>query len=96
MKHQLVLKRQLAESCQRISGNGLNKEKVNHPDHYNSGKFEAMDVIADAGYGEGFCLGNVLKYTLRAQHKEDEIDDLKKARWYLDYWIQLLEGKTKT
>ena len=49
----------------------LNKEKVNHPDHYNSGKFEAIDVIADAGYGEGFCLGNVLKYILRAKHKED-------------------------
>ena len=75
---------------------GLNKEKVNHPDHYNSGKFEAMEVIADAGYGEGFLLWNVLKYTLRAKHKEDEVDDLKKARWYLDYWIQLLEGKTKT
>ena len=75
---------------------GLDKEKVNHPDHYNSGKFEAMEVFADAGYVEGFCLGNVLKYTLRAQHKEDEIDDLKKARWYLDYWIKLLEGKTKT
>ena len=75
---------------------GLDKEKVNHPDHYNSGKFEAMEVIADAGYGEGFCLGNVLKYTLRAKHKEDEVDDLKKASWYLDYWIQLLEGKTKT
>ena len=74
----------------------MNKEKVNHPDHYNCGKLEAIDVIEDAGYGEGFCLGNVLKYVLRAKHKEDEIEDLKKARWYLDYWIQLLEGKTKT
>jgi|TARA_R110000824_G_scaffold319124_1_gene506233 hypothetical protein len=32
---------------------------------------------------------------LRAKHKEDEVEDLKKARWYLDYWIQLLEEKTK-
>ena len=71
----------------------MQSEKVNHPDHYNSGKFEAIDVIADAGYGEGFCLGNVLKYVLRAKHKEDEIEDLKKARWYLDYWITLLEGE---
>ena len=69
----------------------MNKEKVNHPDHYNSGKFEAIDVIADASYGEGFCLGNVLKYILRAKHKEDEIEDLKKARWYLDYYIKLME-----
>ena len=73
----------------------MSKEKVNHPDHYNSGKFETIDVIADAGYGEGFCLGNVLKYILRAKHKEDELDDLKKARWYLDCWITLLEEKTK-
>ena len=61
----------------------MNKEKVNHPDHYNSGKFEAIDVIVDAGYGDGFCLGNVLKYVLRAQHKEDEIDDLKKNQYQL-------------
>ena len=54
----------------------MSKEKVNHPDHYNSGKFEAIDVIGDAGYGEGFCLGNVLKYVLRAKHKEDELEDL--------------------
>ena len=34
-----------------------------------------------------------MKYVLRAKHKEDEIEDLKKARWYLDYWITLLEGE---
>ena len=34
---------------------------------------------------------NVLKYILRAKHKEDEIEDLKKARWYLDYYIKLME-----
>ena len=71
----------------------VHKEKVNHPNHYKCGKFEAIDVITDAGYGEGFCLGNVLKYVLRAKHKEDEIEDLKKARWYLDYWITSLEYK---
>ena len=69
------------------------KEKVNHPDHYNSGQYEVIDVIDDAGLGEGFCLGNALKYILRAKHKETEVDDLKKAQWYLNYWIELLEGK---
>jgi hypothetical protein len=71
------------------------KEKVNHPDHYNSGRFEVIDVIVDAGYGEGFCLGNVLKYILRAKHKENEIEDLKKARWYLDYYINLMERNSE-
>ena len=64
------------------------KEKVNHPNHYNSGKYEVMDVIDDAGFTEGFCLGNALKYILRAKHKESYIEDIKKAQWYLEYLIQ--------
>ena len=66
----------------------MNKEKVNHPEHYNSGKYEVMDVIEDAGFGEGFCLGNALKYILRARHKENYVEDLKKAKWYIDYIIE--------
>ena len=38
------------------------KEKINHPNHYNTGKIEVMDTIEDAGFAEGFCLGNALKY----------------------------------
>ena len=64
------------------------KEKVNHPDHYNSGQYEVVDVIDDAGFGEGFCLGNALKYILRAKHKENYVEDLKKAKWYIDYIIE--------
>ena len=67
------------------------KEKVNHPDHYNSGQYEVVDVIDDAGFGEGFCLGNALKYILRARHKENYVEDLKKAKWYLEYLIQRIE-----
>ena len=68
------------------------KEKVNHPDHYNSGQYEVVDVIDDAGFGEGFCLGNALKYILRAKHKENYVEDLKKAKWYLEYLIQRIEN----
>ncbi len=68
------------------------KEKVNHPDHYNSGQYEVVDVIDDAGFGEGFCLGNALKYILRAKHKENYLEDLKKAKWYLEYLIQRIEN----
>ena len=68
------------------------KEKVNHPDHYNSCKYEVMDVIEDAGFGEGFCLGNALKYILRAKHKENYIEDIKKAHWYLEYLIKRSES----
>ena len=68
------------------------KEKVNHPDHYDSGQYEVVDVIDDAGFGEGFCLGNALKYILRARHKENYVEDLKKAKWYLEYLIQRIEN----
>ena len=64
------------------------KLKVNHPDHYNRGKYEVMDGIDDAGFTEGFCLGNALKYILRAKHKENYMEDIKKAQWYLEYIIQ--------
>ena len=70
----------------------MGKEKVNHPDHYNSGQYEVVDVIDDAGFGEGFCLGNALKYILRAKHKENYLEDLKKAKWYLEYLIQMIEN----
>ena len=76
----------------RDKDRGLDKETVNHPDHYNSGEYEAIEVIRDAGLGEGFCLGNVLKYILRAKHKENYIEDIKKAHWYLEYLIQRSES----
>ena len=73
----------------------MDKEKVNHPDHYNSGQYEVVDVIDDAGFGEGFCLGNALKYILRARHKENYLEDLKKAKWYLEYLIKRIEDEKR-
>ena len=54
---------------------------VQHPDHYNAGKFEVIDVIED--WNLGFNLGNTVKYVARAEHKGNEVQDLKKAAWYL-------------
>lgn len=65
-------------------------DNVNHPSHYNSGKFEVIDIIDEFGKeyegADGFCFGNVVKYVLRAKHKNG-VEDLKKARWYLDRLI---------
>ncbi len=72
------------------------KEKINHPDHYNSGGFETIDIIESAGYVEGFCMGNAIKYLMRSKHKESYLEDLKKARWYLDYWIKVVEENKET
>lgn len=68
-------------------------EKVNHPSHY-QGKIEVIDYLEDKlgkeGF-EGFCIGNVLKYVSRYKGKNG-IEDLKKARWYLD---KIIEGEEK-
>lgn len=63
------------------------KEYINHPPHYNRGKIECIEYIEDQDLG--FHLGNVVKYLARAGHKETtgKLEDLKKARWYLDRYI---------
>lgn len=57
---------------------------IDHPSHYNRGKIEVIDFIEDQGLS--FHLGNVIKYVARAGSK-DKLEDLKKARWYLDRCI---------
>ena len=61
---------------------------VNHPDHYGGAgnPHEAIKVIE--AWDLGFCLGNTLKYIARCGHKNNDIEDLEKARWYLDREIQ--------
>jgi hypothetical protein len=61
-------------------------EMVNHPAHYGGADspYEAIKVIEAWGLDKSFCLGNVIKYISRAKHKGVELEDLKKARWYLD------------
>ena len=69
------------------------KETIDHPKHYNMGKYEAIDVIED--WNLGFNLGNTIKYISRAGHKDKDktIEDLKKSLWYLQREIANLEGK---
>ena len=56
-------------------------DMVNHPQHYNKGKYEVIDVIED--WGLGFCLGNAIKYIARCEHKGNRKQDLEKAIFYL-------------
>lgn len=70
-------------------------ESVNHPDHY-GGEDDPYEVIKVIMAWElGFNLGNAVKYIGRAGKKDPEkhVEDLKKARFYLDYEIQLLSGE---
>jgi hypothetical protein len=66
-------------------------ESINHPKHYGgeSSTYEAIKVI-DA-WELDFYLGNVLKYICRSGKKGSHVEDLKKARWYLDKKISKME-----
>ena len=64
---------------------------VNHPSHYTDGSIEVIEYIEDKQLG--FCLGNAIKYISRAGKKDPnkEIEDLKKAIWYIQRRIFELE-----
>lgn len=67
-------------------------DSVNSPYHYTSGKFECIEVMRDTFGDEmlkSFCLLNAFKYLYR-HHKKNGVEDLKKARFYLDYAIEKL------
>lgn len=61
------------------------EDVINHPSHYTRGKIEVIDFIEDQQLP--YHLGKVIKYIARAGYKGDKIEDLKKARWYLDRYI---------
>jgi hypothetical protein len=76
--------------------------KVDHPSHYQCGErlsdgsstYEAINVIE--AWELGFNLGNTVKYISRAGKKhENVLEDLRKAKWYLDRQIALYEGESK-
>ena len=75
--------RQVCHQCE--------SDPVNRPAHYTDGKIEVIDFIEDKKLG--FCLGNAIKYISRAGKKDPtkEVEDLKKAKWYIKRRIKELE-----
>ncbi len=71
----------------------MSKDLVNHPSHYGGedNPYEAIKVIE--AWGLGFNLGNVVKYISRAGKKDAELQELKKAAWYLNREIYNLEKR---
>lgn len=59
---------------------------IDHPSHYNAGKYEVIDVIED--WKLDFHLANAIKYIARAEHKEHFKQDIQKAIWYLERRIK--------
>jgi hypothetical protein len=72
------------------------KEMINHPSHYNDGKIEVIDFIEDKNLN--FHRGNAVKYIARAgkKDKSKEVEDLKKAQWYIEREIKRVEATNDT
>lgn len=69
-------------------------DPVNKPDHYNVGSIEAIEAIkASMPENEfrGYLKGNLMKYVWRYDYKGKPVEDLRKARWYLERLIEELE-----
>lgn len=68
-------------------------DAVQRPSHYADTKIEVIDYIEDKGFG--YHLGNAIKYISRAGKKDPSktVEDLRKAEWYIERYIQLIEGE---
>lgn len=70
-------------------------DNVNRPAHYTDGGIETIDFIEAKGLD--FCRGNAVKYISRAGKKDPakEIEDLEKAKWYIDHEIERLKREAE-
>ena len=86
-------------ACETAEGGCCNKEPnvdmVNHPSHYTQGGIECIDALKAATVSktgiEAVCTANAIKYLWRYEEKNG-IEDVKKARWYIDRLIKELEN----
>ena len=74
--------------------NVIKNDNVNHPQHYETGKFECIEVMLEV-FGKSavldFCRCNAFKYLYRMDRKND-YEDIQKAKWYIDKYIELKEN----
>ena len=70
-------------------------DDVNYPQHYNEGGIEAIDAIKASMSSlefKGYLKGNALKYMWRYTYKDNPVEDLRKAKWYLEKLIESNEN----
>ena len=78
-----------------VIGEGHCPDNVNHPKHYETGKFECIDVMIETQGVEAvknFCICNAFKYVYRHKYK-NACEDIRKAIWYLNKFVELEGGK---
>lgn len=71
----------------------IQEDVVNHPKHYNAGKYETIDIIEDviSNYEisqDAFLVGQIIRYLSRAPLKGDYLENLEKAQWYLNRLVE--------
>ncbi len=81
-----ALAKEEIESSPLLNAMRAPTDNVNSPPHYTVGGIETYDFIKAKGLS--YELGNVVKYVTRADHKGSRLEDLQKARWYLDAAIK--------
>ncbi len=92
MRHEKYMKQKLAEDEEKLMDDFYmkNTDMVNSPPHYNQTGIECIHAIS-AATNTGFkyyLQGNILKYLWRFDYKDKPLEDLQKAKWYLDKLIE--------
>lgn len=70
-------------------------DNVNHPAHYETGKFECIEVMIETMGKEAvadFCLCNAFKYLYRHKRKNG-VEDIEKAQWYISKYLELISTR---
>ena len=84
----------LAIAYEEVKMDGGSTDMVNHPKHYNQGGIECIDALKAATVGkrgiEAVCVANVIKYLWRYEEKNG-IEDVRKAKWYIERLLMELE-----
>ena len=73
-----------------LNRNGTTPDPVDWPPHYNSTKLQPIDAIEGMGLADSFHLANAIKYIARCRHKGNAAQDVKKAIWYLNRFLETL------
>ena len=83
---------QMLEAIEETIVPDIKPDMVNHPSHYTQGGIECIEAL-EAMLGKdafiAYCRGTAVKYLWRTGHKWDDVEDLKKAAWYIDRAINV-------
>lgn len=87
------IEKEIYEECESYEKDLYEDDMINSPSHYNVGNIETIDYLESLNLAEDFCCGNAIKYLSRYKHKNSPLEDLKKAQWYVNRLIQILEKR---